>query len=239
MNDLSSKTALVTGASSGIGLAISQALLAKRCQVIGIARDFSKAQIDSDLFDGYEQDLGELQKLDALMKQLCTQHAVDFFIHSAGSGLFGSIEQFSVRQIDAYLSSHLTSTMVMARQIVPGMRRQKSGRMIFIGSESALSAGRKGALYSAAKFGLRGLSQALREDCSKDGIGVSLINPGMVKTAFFDHQAFRPGAHHSNYIEATDIADLVLHIIQSNPDIVFDEINLSPRNKSIAFSASE
>jgi len=115
------------------------------------------------------------------------------------------------------------------------MRRRKSGRIIFIGSESALNAGRKGALYSSAKFGLRGLAQALREDCSKDGITVSLINPGMVNTAFFDKQSFRPGKEPGNYIEAGDIADTVLHILHSNSNIVFDEINLSPRNKSIDF----
>mgnify|MGYP002632769198 FL=1 len=115
------------------------------------------------------------------------------------------------------------------------MRKQKAGRIVLIGSESALNAGKKGALYSSAKFGLRGLALALREDCAKDGITVSLINPGMVKTPFFDRQKFRPGADASNFIEAQDIADTLLHILHSNPNIVFDEVNLSPRNKSIDF----
>ncbi len=236
MHDLTGKTALVTGASSGIGRAICETLLARQCKVTGIARNFSKAELDHPLFQPIEQDLGELEQTSTCIKQLCKSQTFDFFIHSAGSGLFGSIEQFSPRQIEQYLQSNLTSTLILSHHLVPLMRRKKSGRIIFIGSESALQAGRKGALYSTAKFGLRGLAQALREDCSQHGINVSLINPGMVKTAFFDQQKFRPGNHPSNFIEASDIAELVLHIVTSNPNIVIDEINLSPRNKTIDFS---
>ena len=235
MNTLADKTALVTGASSGIGLAITQSLLQQQCTVIGIARDFSKTSLSSPLFESHEQDLGQLEQTSQLIKSIAKSRPIDFFIHSAGAGLFGSIEQFSVRQTDEYLKSNLTSAIVISQQIIPMMKRRKSGRVIFIGSESALSAGRKGALYSAAKFGLRGFSQALREDCSKDGITVSLINPGMVKTPFFDQQNFRPGELPGNYIEARDVADSVLYILHSNPQIVIDEINLSPRNKSIDF----
>lgn len=236
MHDFTGKTALITGASSGIGLAIAQSLLRKGFQVIAIARDFSKVDINDPLFETHEQDLEALDKTDALLKQICRQRQIDAFIHCAGSGLFGSIEQFSSRQIEAYLKSNLTSALVICHHIVPGMRRHKGGRIIFIGSESALKAGKKGALYSTVKFGVRGLAQSLREDCAKDGINVTLINPGMVRTAFFDGQTFAPGKLSSNAITASDIADTVLHVLTSNPDIVFDEINLTPRNKSIDFS---
>ncbi len=235
MKNLSGKTALITGASSGIGLAITRALLAQQCRVIGIARDFSKADIQNELFESFNQDLTDLNKTSELIKNLTKDHNVDFFIHSAGSGLFGSIEQFSVKQIDQYIKSNLSSALVISHHIVPAMRKNKSGRIIFIGSESAINAGKKGTLYSSAKFGIRGLALALREDCSKDGINVSLINPGMVKTSFFDKQNFQPGGDTSNYITPQDIAETVLHILQSNPDIVLDEINISPRNKSISF----
>ena len=235
MHNLSGKTALVTGASSGIGLAITESLLECDCRVTGLARDFSKVHINSPLFESHAMDLTDLHASANLIKQLCKQTTIDYFIHSAGSGLFGSIEQFSVNQIDAYLRSNLSSALVLAHYLVPAMRKQKSGRIVFIGSESAHTAGKKGALYSSVKFGLRGLALALREDCSKDGVLVSLINPGMVKTPFFEQQNFRPGKDPSNYLTAQDIAHTVLHILHSNPNMVFDEINLSPRNKSIDF----
>ena len=236
MNDLSAKTALVSGASSGIGLAICECLLARGCRVIGIARDFAKVGIDDPLFIQYGQDLSDLVASERLLKQIVRETPPNYFIHSAGSGLFGSIEQFSVRQIDDYLRANLTSAAVLSRAVLPTMRRAKAGCLIFIGSESALRAGRKGALYSAAKFGLRGLSQALRDDCSRDGITVSLVNPGMVRTPFFEQQSFRPAAGADNAIEADDVAEVVEMIIDSRPDMVIDEINLSPRNRSIDFT---
>ncbi|MCK5667248.1 MAG: SDR family NAD(P)-dependent oxidoreductase [Thiotrichaceae bacterium] len=235
MKNFSGKTALITGASSGIGLAITQTLLTQQCRVIGIARDFSKVDIQNELFESFSQDLTDLNKTSELIKKLIKEHNIDFFIRSAGSGLFGSIEQFSVKQIDQYIKSNLSSALVISHHVVPAMRKNKSGRIIFIGSESAINAGKKGTLYSSTKFGLRGLALALREDCSKDNINVSLINPGMVKTPFFDNQKFQPGEDASNYITPQDIAETVLHILQSNPEIVFDEINVSPRNKSITF----
>ena len=64
---------------------------------------------------------------------------------------------------------------------------------------------------------------------------IKYMDISKVKTPFFDRQKFRPGADASNFIEAQDIADTLLHILHSNPNIVFDEVNLSPRNKSIDF----
>ena len=235
MNELEGKIALITGASSGIGMAIAETLLKHQCRVIGLARDFQKCRINHPLFEAHSQDLTDLKQTSSLLKKLLKSHQPDFFIHSAGSGQFGSIEQFSVKQIESYIQSNVSSALVLSRHVVPVMRHKKAGRIIFIGSESSIRAGKKGALYSSVKFALRGLAFALREDCSKDAISVSLINPGMVRTPFFDELNFKPAGGSSNAIQAEDIAHTVLHILQSNPDIVFDEINLSPRNKSIDF----
>lgn len=235
MTSLSNKTALITGSSSGIGLAIVNTLLRQQCRVIGIARNHQKATIDNPLFTAYDQDLSDLKQSEVLIKGICKQHKIDIFIHCAGEGLFGSIEQFSIAQIDRNIRTNLTSALMLAHYIVPNMRRLDATNILFIGSESALNAGKKGALYSSTKFGLRGLALSLREDCARDGIRVTLVNPGMVDTPFFDNQNFRPGSDKSNSISTADIADCVLHVLNSNPDMVFDEINLSPRNKSIDF----
>jgi 3-hydroxy acid dehydrogenase / malonic semialdehyde reductase len=235
MMSLSNKTALITGSSSGIGLAIVNELLQQQCRVIGIARNHQKASIDHPLFTPYDQDLSNLKQSEALIKEICKQHRIDTFIHCAGEGIFGSVEQFSITQIDRSIRTNLTSALLLAHYIVPNMRKLESANMLFIGSESAINAGKKGALYSSAKFGLRGLALSLREDCARDGIRVTLINPGMVDSPFFDKQSFRPGSDKSNAISTQDIADCVLHVLRSNPDIVFDEINISPRNKSIDF----
>jgi 3-hydroxy acid dehydrogenase / malonic semialdehyde reductase len=237
MTTLSDKTALITGSSSGIGLAIVNSLLRQQCRVLGIARKHQKAAIDSPLFIAHDQDLSDLKQSESLIKDICKQHSIDIFIHCAGEGLFGSIEQFSLSQIDRNIRTNLTSALLLAHYIVPNMRRLESANMLFIGSESAINAGKKGALYSSAKFGLRGLALSLREDCARDGIRVTIINPGMVDSPFFDRQNFRPGNDPSNSISTQDISDCVLHVLTSSPEIVYDEINLTPRNKSIDFKA--
>ena len=230
------KQALVTGASSGIGLAITRQLLAQGYRVTGISRRGQVTGLD-DNFVPESLDLEDLERVERRIGELLKEIAFDCFIHAAGRGDFGSIEQFSRAQIEASMRVNLLSGMLICRGLVPQMRRLGRGRMVFIGSESALQAGRKGSLYSAAKFGLRGFCQALREDCAADGIQVSLVNPGMVRSPFFDAQTFAPGDAAENAIEVEDVAAVVLQILQSSGDIVIDEINLTPRVKSLNFSA--
>lgn len=236
MTHASKMRALITGASSGIGLATARRLLEMDYTVVGISRQTEIPQLDHPDFSLLQLDLNQLEDSDRSLKNLLKKQSFDCFIHCAGYGHFGSIEQCSVAQIDRAIRVNLTSALVLCRQLVPMFRRQKQGRLIFIGSESALMAGKKGALYSAAKFGLRGFCQALREDCAKDGIGVSLINPGMVRSPFFDKQAFAPAKQPENAIETDDVAKLIYQTLQTSSDIVIDEINLSPRIKSIDFS---
>ena len=229
------KTALVTGASSGIGLSTTKLLLENNYQVFGISRRGRIPGIESDQFTGISLDLSHLDKVDSQIGALLKKHQFDCFIHAAGYGQFGSIEQFSVSQIDQAIRVNLTSALVLSRLLVPAFRRRNQGRIIIIGSESALIAGKKGVLYSAAKFGLRGFCQALREDCASDGINVSLINPGMVRSPFFDEQSFSPAEKSENAITVDDIAEMILYLLNSSPDIVIDEINMSPRVKSLKF----
>jgi len=227
------KTALITGASSGIGLATSRLLLAQGYRIIGISRRGQVAEFEADNFSPIALDLARLEQLESEISELIKTETIDCFIHAAGQGHFGSIEQFSVTQIETSMRVNLTSAMVICRSLVPALRRQRKGRIICIGSESALQAGKKGALYCAAKYGLRGFCHSLREDCGSDGIQVSLVNPGMVRSPFFDELSFEPGPAAENAIETSDVAEIIWQILQSSPDIVIDEINLSPRIKSI------
>ena len=231
------KHALVTGASSGIGLSITQLLLTQGYRVTGISR---RGVIGAEhaLFTPLSLDLANSKQTEMTIKQLLKDNHFDCFIHSAGYGDFGSIEQFSVKRIQRAIQVNLTSALIICRLLIPAFRARKAGRVIFIGSESGLVAGRKSALYSAAKFGLRGFSQALRDDCAGDNIQVSLINPGMVRSPFFDGLSFAPADNNENAIAPEQVAELISFILNSDDNIVFDEIELSPRVKSINFSPS-
>jgi len=116
---------------------------------------------------------------------------------------------------------------------LPRLKKKGFGDIVFIGSEAALQGSKNGAIYCASKFALRGFAQSLRAECAKGGVRISTINPGMVQTSFFESLDFQPGEEPANYIEPSDVSDVVKLILTARPGTVFDEINLSPLKKVI------
>ncbi len=232
------RTLLITGVSSGIGRSIAKHLLDAGHCVIGLSRNFKAFQPDLDRFTWIECDCSNLDKLPELVSNTLKQHAdIDGAILCAGRGQFSSLEEFSFEQIRSLIDLNFTSQALISRALIPTLKKKQLGDLIFLGSEAALKGTRKGSIYCASKFALRGFSEALREECRSSNIRVTLINPGMVNTEFFDPLKFRPGNHENNYILPEDIADLVLLILRARRGTLIDEINLSPLNKIIQFDS--
>jgi 3-hydroxy acid dehydrogenase / malonic semialdehyde reductase len=230
------RTVLVTGASSGIGRAIAQNLLQQGHTIIGVSRDCRKFIRKMDNFSFVQLDLSRLNELPQKIRQLQQMFPeIDAVVFSAGMGQFGSVEEFSYSQIEALMTINFTSQVFLTKALLPDLKRKASSDLIFIGSEAALKGSRKGAVYCAGKFALRGFTQALREECGNSNVRVCLINPGMVKTAFFENLTFEPGEHESNVILPEDVAETVAYVLSSRAQIVIDEINLSPLNKVVKF----
>ena len=230
------RTIMVTGASSGIGLSTCKRLLDEGHSVIGLARDFSKCPLGSNAFHQLTVDLSDLDTLPDFLQDLLKEHKeINGVVCCAGKGQFGSLEEFSFEQIRSLMDLNFLSQAYIARAVLPLMKKQGQGDFIFIGSEAGVTGSRKGAVYCASKFALRGFAQALRDECSKSNVRVSVINPGMVKTAFFDQLDFLPGEDDTNYIEPDDVAAAVSLVLSSRQGTVFDEINLSPLKKVVQF----
>ncbi len=228
------RTLIVTGASTGIGLETTKRLLDCGHRVIGIARNFSRTEIHAQDFLPLSLDLADLSALPEAFAQLAKAHPeIDGLVCCAGQGRFGGIETFSVAQIQGLIDLNLTSPCLLVRALMPGLKKSKAADIVFLGSEAALVGGGQGAVYSATKFALRGFAQALRQECAKSAVRVTMINPGMVKTDFFEGLSFSPGSDAENYIEAEDVAEAIITALEMRRGTVIDEINLSPLKKVI------
>jgi len=228
------KTYIVTGASSGIGESIRDMLLAENAHVIGIGRN--TINISEPGFHNFTADFEKPAVLEKVFKDLIKQQSpIDGLICAAGQGRFGAIEQFSFAQMQSMMSVNFMAHALLVRLLLPILKQQAKGDVIFIGSEAALAGSKNGAMYCASKFALRGFAQALREECAKSDVRISMINPGMVKTPFFDSLKFKPGDDEANYCLPEDVSNAVKLILSTRSGTCFDEINLSPLKKVIQF----
>ena len=230
------KYVLVTGSSSGIGYEITLKLLDLGAKVIGIARNHDRSKLENKNYTTYKCDVSAHQKLEILLKQILKNHPqINCFISNAGYGDFGPLENFSALQIDNFMATNLISHLVITKFLLHHFKRIKIGDIIFIGSEAGLMGTKNGSLYCAAKFGLRGFSQALSKDVANKNIRISLINPGMVRTDFFENLNFEPGNNETNTISIEDVSSTVAYILKLSKNTMVDEINLSPLKKAIKF----
>ena len=230
------KCVLVTGSSSGIGYEITSNLLDLGAQVIGIARNHDKSNLENKNYITYNCDVSIHDKLEILLKQILKNHPqINCLISNAGYGNFGPLENYSTLQINKFLSTNLTSHLVITKHLLPHFKRNKMGDIIFIGSEAGLSGAKNGSLYCTAKFGLKGFSEALSKDVVNNNIRVSIINPGMVRTDFFENLNFEPGDSEENAISLRDVSSTVAYILGLSRNTIVDEINLSPSKKAIKF----
>lgn len=227
---------VVTGASSGIGLAICRVLAADGYTVTGVARDFS-TEATAVLSRAVSFDLSSAGELDDFARRLAAEEKdADAVVLAAGAGAFAPVESLSVAQIRRMLDLNLLAPMIISRAFVPGFKSRRRGDLVFIGSEASRQAGPRGTAYCASKFGLRGYVKALRIECASRGVRVSLVNPGMTDTAFYDGLDFRPGAEPAQHLRADDVAEAVRMILAADPAAVFEEIDLAPLVRVIDFS---
>jgi NADP-dependent 3-hydroxy acid dehydrogenase YdfG len=225
---------LLTGASGGIGRSIATLLLSSDWRIVGVARDSARPGFSQKEFSQATIDLSDLEHLPEQLRLLASEHEdIDSVVCAAGVGRFGSLEEFSYQQIRELIDINLTSQLYVVRAFLPLLKRRGRGDVVLIGSEAALAGGARGAVYSATKFALRGFCQSLRQESAAAGIRVTLINPGMVRTDFFDQLDFEPGEDLAHAIVPEDIAVAVKMVLSARAETVFDEINLSPLKKVV------
>lgn len=224
--------ALITGASSGIGLAIAKELIMMNISVIGIARDFSKTEFSDGRFEKIECDISDLSNFEKILVPIEKKHEVDVLINNAGLAYFAPHEELSLKKIDEIVKVNLTSPMLACKVFLRSLK-EKKGLIINISSVTAKSPSPFAAAYGAAKAGISAFSKSIFEENRKHGLKVTTVHPDIVKSGFYRNAFFAESDDPEAFIECETVAKAVSDIIKVDNYAVISEITILPQKKKI------
>src|SRR5213083_2286590 len=211
------KTALVTGASSGIGEATAERLAMAGYKVYGTSRRAAKASQPS--FELLPLDVTSDESVEATIREvLRAEGRIDLLVNNAGFSVApAGAEESSIEQARAIFDTNFFGIVRMTRAVVPHMRHQGGGRIINIGSVLGFLPMPYMALYAATKHAIEGYSESLDHELRTRGIRVSVIEPAYTKTRF-DSNFLAPDSKLDEYREARALLDRVLKEVMATAD---------------------
>jgi len=185
---LKGKTALVTGSTSGIGLAIARALAGEGARLIlnGFGDPAEIEKLQAELGAGYSN--ADLTKAEAIEAMMAETGPVDILVNNAGTQHVAPVDQFPVDKWDLIIALNLTAAFHTTRLAVPAMRAKGWGRIISTASAHSLVASPNKSAYVAAKHGIAGFTKTVALETATDGITVNCISPGYVWTPLVEGQ---------------------------------------------------
>ena len=187
---MTQRTILITGCSSGIGLASARALRDRGWRVFATARtqnDIERLQVDERV-DAVHLDLADPQSIATCAESVLSKSggAIDALFNNAAYGQPGAIEDVSIDALRAQFEVNLFGTHDLTRRIIPAMHAQGHGRIVQCSSVLGILAAPYRGAYCASKFALEAISDVMRMELAGTGIHVSTIEPGPINTRFID-----------------------------------------------------
>lgn len=231
--DINTKIAVVTGASSGIGIDFSKALIEKGATVYGLARSTDKLQqVQNKLgkkFKPITLDITDHNTIEKwISNTFSTNHNPDILINNAGLGRFADVDKLPLQEWEAMVQTNLSGTFYMTRQIVPLMKANDSVcHIINIASIAGKIGNPKMTGYNASKFGVRGFSEALFKEVRYDGIKVTCFYPGSIATNFFGDKHTDT---HSNMMQPEEVAQVLINVLETPDNFLINDITMRPLN---------
>jgi len=219
---LSDKVALVTGGGSGIGKAIAKALLAEGCKVIINGRNEEKLeQAKTELGSNVESmvcDVTDESQVENTFSSIISNYdRCDILINNAGMAAKAKAHEMKYETWKKVINVNLNGAFLCAREAMKIMIKQKSGRIINIGSISGQMSRPENAAYTASKFGLEGLTRALALEGRDHGIAVSILHPGNVGTDIWKGR--EEIAEREGLIPLEDIGKLAITMLSMSPNV--------------------
>ena len=188
------KVAVVTGTSSGIGFETALALARDGYHTYATMRDTTKSnkikelgQKESLKISVLELDVDDKDSIKTAIKKILDEkQRIDVLVNNAGWGLWGCVEDVSVDEFKAQFDTNFFSIIRLIQEVGPTMRKQGSGKIINISSVAGRIGFPASPAYISSKFALEGLSESLRLEMAPFGVDVIIIEPGVIKTNFFN-----------------------------------------------------
>ena len=241
MSALEGRTALVTGASRGIGLAIADALEADGALVVRVARGVAPRDSEVALLrptGGVDRRIElrcdvtlehEVQRLTETVRE--TIGAPDILVNNAGAFVLKPLAETTAEEFRRQVEVNLVGAFLVARAMVPPMARREAGHVVTIGSIADHRAFAGNAGYAASKFGLRGLHETLRAEFAGSGLRFTLISPGPTDTTLWD--PVEPDRRddlpsRARMLQAGDVADAVRFAVTRPPRANVELLRLMP-----------
>ena len=189
------KVAVVTGSSSGIGFETSLLLARKRFYTYATMRNLNKSQKINDIAEKENLPLKVLQldvtddkSVKVAINQIRDESSrIDVLVNNAGYDVMGAVEDLSIDEFKSQFETNFFGVIRVTKEVIPIMRNQGSGNIINISSVGGRIGIPLNTAYISSKFALEGLSESMRYELDQFGIDVILIEPGVVKTNFFEN----------------------------------------------------
>ncbi|WKZ60245.1 MAG: SDR family NAD(P)-dependent oxidoreductase [Cyclobacteriaceae bacterium] len=239
---MSKRIALITGATSGIGLATAHELAKHDFKLILCGRRKERLLCEQAL-------LNKLTEVEILCFDIRDQHAVekafnalpqpwqkvDVLINNAGNahGL-DPIQKGDVRDWDAMIDINVKGLLYITKMVIPGMVERQSGHIVNLGSIAGKEVYPNGNVYSASKFAVDALTKGMRMDLNAHGIKVTAIHPGLVETEFslvrFKGDEERASSVYKGFkpLSSQDIAEVIRYVLQQPEHVVLADITIFP-----------
>jgi len=206
------KVALVTGSSSGIGYETSLALARDGYHTFASMRDTKKAEKLKETADKENLPISVLELdvdkensiVDAVKKVISDANRIDVLVNNAGYGQFGCTEDVPVEEFRKQFETNFFSVVRIIQEVAPIMRSQGSGIIVNISSVAGKMGLPGSPAYISSKFALEGLGECLRYELGMFGIKTTLIEPGVIKTNFFDSMKIPDSKSDPKYKQLTD-----------------------------------
>ena len=207
------KIALVTGSSSGIGFETSLALARNGFHTFATMRDLSKDEEIKQVIkkedlsiEILELDVDSEESVNRAIKTVSEKKGrIDVLVNNAGYGMWGTVEDVSIDEFKKQFETNFFSIIRLIQKVAPIMRKQGSGNIVNISSVAGRIGFPVSPAYISSKFALEGLSESLRFELMPFGINVIIIEPGVIKTNFFDSMKMsEKSQQNSTYKEITD-----------------------------------